>query len=191
MTIKQSLAGCPSRPTRAGSAGAGLAALAWLCAAGCQPTIAAAPFRARPDSVLAGDLKGPFDGRVIDGGSGKPVEGAAVVGSWSLRAGAGPSGPAGARVVSVDTDADGRYRIGPLKGGVDAAALVERFTLVIYKRGYLGWRSDVRFADRSPQTEFTQLGNVARLVRLPADVSHARHLAYVGAAGPLLPRVEW
>ena len=149
-------------------------------------------FRARPDSVQPGRLQGPFDGQVLDAGSGKPLEGATVVASWALRAGRGPSGPGGAKVVTVDTDADGRYRFDRFREPQFAvAAALDRFTLVVYKRGYVGWRSDLRFADGSPRTDFTQLGNVVALERLPIDVSHRRHLAYLGADGPLLAKLSW
>lgn len=162
-----------------------------LGGAACQPTVALAPFRARPDSVQPGDLRGPFDGQVVDAGTGKPVDGATVVGSWALRTGRGLSGPSRTELATVETDADGRYRLPELPGGVGMREALERFTLVIYKRGYLGWRSDRRFADLSPRTDFAQTQVVTRLERLPGDVSHARHLAFLGAAGPLLAKVEW
>ena len=160
--------------------------------AGCQPTLAPVRFRARPDSVEPGRLQGPFDGQVIDAGSGKPIDGATVVASWSVRQGRGLSGPGSVRVVALDTDADGRYRIARFEEDAFAhGSWLDRFTLVVYKRGYLGWRSDLRYSDGAPRSDFTQAANVVPLERLPPDISHRRHLAYLGADGPILSKLEW
>src|SRR5439155_3789693 len=72
-----------------------------------------------------------------------------------------------------------------------AGARVARFTVVVYKRGFLAWRSDRRFDDLAPRHDFAQTGAVAQLQRLPSEVSHARHLAFAGAGGPLLSRMAW
>jgi hypothetical protein len=158
---------------------------------GCGGGIPEAPFPARPDTVAAGDLRGPFDGRVIDAASGKPIEGAAVLGSWAYESGLGMAGPAASASVLVETDADGRYEVARLDNDLDPRARLDRFTLVVYKRGYLAWRSDRRFEDLSARHDFAQTGNLAKLDKLPGDVSHARHLRFVGAGGPLLPRLGW
>jgi hypothetical protein len=160
--------------------------------AGCAGPRAEAPFPARPDTVVPGDLAGPFEGRVIDSGTGKPVEGAAVLASWAFESGSGMQGPAGAESTLSDTDSDGRYLIPRLADfATPTRGHLERFTLVVYKRGYVAWRSDRRFDDLTPRRDFAQTGNLARLDKLPADASHVRHLRFVGAAGPLLPRLAW
>jgi hypothetical protein len=157
--------------------------------AGCAATAVQAPFPVRPDTVVPGDLAGPFDGQVLDAQSGKPVEGAAVLGSWAFQTGDGRlSGPATARFVLAQTDADGRYRIGRLSELTDGR--LDRFTLIVYKQGYIGYRSDRRFEDFSPRRDFAQSGNVARLDHPPSDLSHVRHLRFIGAGGPLLPRLS-
>src|SRR3954468_10251066 len=46
--------------------------------AGCAPAIAEAPFPSRADTVMPGNLLGPFDGRVVDAANGKPIAGAIV-----------------------------------------------------------------------------------------------------------------
>jgi hypothetical protein len=163
-------------------------ALAW---SGCAAPAAVAPFPARPDTVLAGDLAGPFDGRVVDADSGKPVEGASVLASWAFEAGDGLHGPAAASSALEETDADGRYRVARLSDAGGAGARLARFTLVVYKRQYLAYRSDRRFDDLEPRRDFAQTGNLVKLERMAADVSHARHLRFVGAGGPLLPRLAW
>src|SRR5690349_21719697 len=73
-----------------------IGALLFAALAGCAGPRAEAPFPARPDTVIPGDLSGPFEGRVVDAGTGKPVEGAAVLASWAFESGVGLPGPAAA-----------------------------------------------------------------------------------------------
>src|SRR5690606_38535284 len=86
--------------------------------AGCAEVRARpAPFRARPDTVVSGDLRGPFDGRVVDGESDRPIAGAQVYAVWTFSGGYGFQGPAGhAEHIGV-TDANGRYRVPRLARG--------------------------------------------------------------------------
>jgi hypothetical protein len=159
-------------------------AAAWL-SAGCAPLVAEAPFPSRPDTVEPGDLLGPFDGRVLDGATGKPVSGAIVWASWGFEVGRGLSAPAGAVTASVETDSDGRYLIPRLAETPDDQRRVARFTLVVYKRGYIAYRSDRRFEDVSPRRDFSQRMNLVKLERFPVGASHVRHVRFVGGAGPL------
>jgi hypothetical protein len=154
-------------------------------AGGCAGGLAEAPFVARPGSVERGDLRGPFDGQVLDADSGKPLAGATVVGSWAFEGGAGLVGPADAAWRRVETDADGRYRVPEVEGWPRPARLA-RFTLLVYKRGWVAYRSDRRIEDASARGDFTQASNVVKLERFPSTMTHAAHLRYVGAGGPLL-----
>ncbi|MSP60494.1 MAG: carboxypeptidase regulatory-like domain-containing protein [Myxococcales bacterium] len=138
---------------------------------------------------MPGDLLGPFDGQVLDAGSGKPVEGAAVLGSWAFEDGGGLTGPSSAAWQLTETDADGRYAIGRLS--TIAGGRIARFTVVVYKRGFAGWRSDRRFEDFSARHDFAQRGNIARMARMPAEGSHIRLVRFVGAGGPLLAKLGW
>lgn len=156
-----------------------------VCAGGCAPLVAEAPFPARPDTVQPGDLLGPFDGRVLDAATSKPVAGAIVWVSWGFEVGRGLSAPAGAVTTSVETDSDGRYVIPRLAETPDDQRRVARFTLVVYKRGYTAYRSDRRFEDISPRRDFSQTMNVVKLDRFPVGASHVRHVRFVGGSGPL------
>src|SRR5439155_26999030 len=116
---------------------------AWFVLAGLVigggPIIGEAPFHAEPDTVTPGDLLGPYDGRVLDGVTEKPVAGALVVASWSFERGVGFVGPSGAMVRQTETDNDGNYelpRLSDLPGGLSLR--VASFTLVVYKRGFVG-----------------------------------------------------
>jgi hypothetical protein len=165
-----------------------LSAAVSLCGAmiGCTGQVAQAPFRIRPDTTNWGSLLGPFDGQVVDQGTGNPISGALVLGTWSYESENGPAVPVSAYSQSVITSSDGAYSLPVLPQVQRRSALLRRFTLVVYKAGYIGYRSDVRFDDRTPRADFAQLANKVRLDRLPAGESHAQHLVFLGGGQPLL-----
>src|SRR5262245_44134624 len=138
----------------AGACGA-LAALAGCVSHLTRP----APFRSRPDSIVRGDLEGPFTGRVLDADTDRPVSGALVYASWRFvdGEGLGSGAPAGYREWTGSTDPQGRYfvpQLDDLPGSKPSSGRLADFHLLIYKRGYVGYRSDRRFDDLGPQTEF-------------------------------------
>ncbi|MGZ3441390.1 MAG: carboxypeptidase-like regulatory domain-containing protein [Polyangia bacterium] len=163
-----------------------LAAGLW---AGCAPAIAEAPFPARADTVVPGDLLGPFDGRVVDAASGKPVAGAIVQASWAFELGRGLVAPAGGFVTTVATDNDGRYVVERLADLPTARSRVAAVTLIVYQRGYVAYRSDRMFDDAlggaRARTDFAQHNNLAKLERWTGAMSHVKHVRFVGGSGPL------
>jgi hypothetical protein len=167
-----------------------LVALATI--AGCAPIVERAPFGDRPDSLRPGDLLGPFDGQVLDSESDRPVGGATVAASWAFERGVGLVGPAGAREVVVETGADGRYRIpslSPLPTG--ASTRVRRFTLLVYHRGHVGWRSDRRFPGGAARHDFAQHGNRIRLDKWQPGFSHHQHLVFLGGGDAIRTAAAW
>ncbi|HLU65606.1 MAG TPA: carboxypeptidase-like regulatory domain-containing protein, partial [Kofleriaceae bacterium] len=168
-------------------AAAALAALALACQ---RPPVRTAPFRDRPDSVKPGSLLGPFDGRVVDAGNGDPVSGALVYATWTFQSGYGLHAPSGYREAVASTDAGGRYRIPALEDLPDDAHLTD-FYLVIYKRGYVAYRSDRRFDDLGPRLDFAQRHNLVRLERWRSDYSHVRHVRYVGGGPAIAALTAW
>jgi hypothetical protein len=161
------------------------AGLVWLLVGGCAPVVAQAPFPARPDGAEAGDLLGPFSGRVVDASTQKPLSGAVVFASWGFDTGRGLVSPSGGDSLSVETDSDGRYVVPRLPNVPRGRDRVARFTLVVYKPGYIAWRSDRRFDDHSARRDFAQHNAVARLDRFPAGGSHVKHLRFAGGAGAI------
>jgi hypothetical protein len=158
----------------------------------CGPMVESARFPVRPDSVRPADLLGPFDGIVVDGDSDRPVAGALVAGSWAFERGIGFHAPAGAREVVVETGPDGRYvipRISDLPGGLSTR--VRRFTLVVYHRGYAGWRSDRRFPGRQARRDFSQRGNHVRLEKWQPAFQHAEHLVFLGGGQRVRRAAAW
>jgi hypothetical protein len=151
----------------------------------CAPVVARAPFAARPDTVTPGDLIGPFSGQVVDVVSGKPVTGALVQGSWSFEIGRGLTAPAGAQVTTITTDSDGRYVVPRLPEVPRPGARVASFTLIVYKRGYVAYRSDRVFDSDRPRWNFFQTRNLIQLERMTPLVSRVKHVRFVGGTGEL------
>jgi hypothetical protein len=157
------------------------------CAASATRT---APFRVRPDAAEAGSLEGPFDGRVVDATTKAPIAGALVYAAWTLERGAALPEPAGAKELVASTDAAGYYKV-PALGALPRGARVTEFTLLVYKRGYIAYRSDRRFTDLGPRMDFAQHGNQVQLERWRNELSHARHLRFVGSGTAVAALTAW
>ena len=169
-----------------------LALAALLGAAGCGPMIETAPFPVRPDSVRPADLLGPFEGLIVDADSERPVAGATVAASWAFESGIGLQAPAGAREYVTETTADGRYfipRLDELPGG--ASMRLRRFTLIVYHRGHVAWRSDRLFPGRQRRGDFSQRGARVRLEAWQPTYRHADHVAFVGGGSRIRAAVAW
>jgi hypothetical protein len=163
-----------------------------LAVLGCGPMVERAPFSVRPDSVRPGDLLGPYDGVVLDADSERPISGATVAASWAFERGIGLRAPAGAEEVVVETGADGRYlipRISDFPGG--ASARIRRFTLIVYHRGHVAWRSDNLFPGRERRRDFAQRGARVRLERWQAQYGHAEHLVFLGGGARVRTAAAW
>jgi hypothetical protein len=166
-----------------------IAAVLVIAACG-ETAMRTAPFRIRPDAADAGTLRGPFSGRVVDGTTHAPIAGALVYAAWTLERGTGLLEPAGAREFVGSTDAGGNYHV-PSIGRSPTGTRVTEFTLLIYKRGYIAYRSDRRFNDLGPRMDFAQEDNQVLLERWRNELSHARHLRFVGAGTAVAALTQW
>ena len=166
--------------------------VALLLAPACGPMVERSGFPARPDSVRPGELLGPYDGKVLDADTERPIAGALVAASWAFERGIGVPGPTDAEEVVTTTGADGRYSIPTLQRlPAGLSARVRRFTLIVYQRGYQAWRSDRRFPGREARRDFSQRGNVVRLDRWQPTLSHAQHLLFMGGGSKLHEVAAW
>ncbi|MEJ7604573.1 MAG: hypothetical protein WKG01_42365, partial [Kofleriaceae bacterium] len=84
----------------------------------------------------------------------------------------------------------GAYRI-PVLGDLPRGARVTEFTLLVYKRGYIAYRSDRRFDDLGLRMDFAQHANQVLLERWRTDLSHARHLRFVGSGTAVAALTQW
>jgi hypothetical protein len=152
--------------------------------------IRTAPFRVRPDAAEAGSLRGPFTGRVLDSTTKAPIAGALVYAAWTLERGSALLEPAGSREVVGSTDAGGNYKVGAL-ASLPKGVRVTDFTLLVYKRGYVAYRSDRRFHDLGARMDFAQSENQVLLERWRNELSHARHLRFVGSGTAVSALTQW
>lgn len=168
----------------------GIVAAIALATACVESGVRTAPFRVRPDAAEAGALAGPFTGRVIDATTKAPIAGALVYATWSLERGTALVEPAGAKEFVGSTDAAGNYRV-PALGDIPRGTRVTEFTLLVYKRGFVAYRSDRRFADLGPRLDFAQHANQVLLERWRTELSHARHLRFVGSGVAVAALTQW
>jgi hypothetical protein len=152
-------------------------------------SVRTAPFRVRPDSADAGSLRGPFSGRVVDATTHAPIAGAFVYAAWTLERGAGLAEPAGAKEFFASTDAGGNYKVPAITA--PKGTRIADFALLVYKRGYIAYRSDRRFKDLGPRMDFAQSDNQILLERWRNDLSHARHLRFVGGGAAVAALTQW
>jgi hypothetical protein len=167
-----------------------LVALAISGAACVESAIRTAPFRARPDDADPGSLRGPFTGRVVDSTTHAPIAGALIYAAWTFERGTALLEPAGSHEAVTSTDAGGNYHVPTLPAAPDGARVTE-FTLLVYKRGYVAYRSDRRFGDFGPRMDFAQHENQVLLERWRNELSHARHLRFVGAGAAVAALTQW
>ena len=180
----------------------------------CGTVPAKAPFAYVPSSMKRGSLKGPFSGRVVDAGSKKPVSNAVVYASWGYSRGVGVKSPTGYLEYRVTTDEDGRFTIPavdeiqegypmetkvqggyvlvPGKGGSGSGkGRLTTFRIVVYKKGYVAYRSDRVFATGEPRLNFAQHNNRVLLERWTPEMSHLRHVRFIGAVDRLGKVALW
>jgi len=168
-----------------------LAASTAAALGGCVETqVRTAPFRQRPDAADPGSLQGPFTGRVVDATTHAAISGALVYAAWTFERGTALAEPAGAKEFVGSTDAAGNYKV-PRLDHRPGGTRVTEFTLLIYKRGFIAYRSDRRFSDLGPRMDFAQTDNQVLLERWRNDLSHARHLRFVGAGTAVAALTQW
>lgn len=163
-----------------------------LAAGACSPIVRPARFAGARDRVADVTLEGPFDGQVVDETTAEPIQGATVVGVWSYDQGDGLQGPSGSEVVEVKTDQAGRYRIptAPRHRAHARPLRLVSFQLVVYKRGYVGYRSD-RLLDGTPRNDFAQRHNRVQLRKWRDTDSHAQHLVFLAAPAAVAKLSAW
>jgi hypothetical protein len=169
-----------------------LLVLAALVFASCGPLVEKAPFAARPDTLHPGDLLGPFDGIIVDAETERPIASATVAGSWAFERGIGLRGPAGIREFNLETSADGRYQIPrPDDLATGGSMRLRRFTLIVYRRGYVAYRSDFKFGGDEVRHDFSQHANKIRLEKWQTTMEHRRHLAFLGGGQSIAKAAGW
>ncbi len=162
-----------------------------MLATGCAPLVRPSTFVGARDQVTDATLVGPFDGQVVDAATSEPIADAVVVGVWSYDRGDGFIGPYGSETYNTTSDATGRYRIPPAKLSVRGGTVrLVSFHLVVYKRGFLGYRSDALY-EGGARTDFTVRHNRVDLRKWRETDSHAEHLLFLASPRPLRKGTLW
>ncbi|MBX7082172.1 MAG: hypothetical protein K1X88_23390 [Nannocystaceae bacterium] len=179
---------------RAGSGWLGhrtVLAAACLLAASCSPIVREPPFGGARDQVADASLLGPFNGQIVDETTKAPIGDATVVGVWSYERGDGLAAPAGSETMVVKTDRAGRYRIAQAPAQIRGATVrLVAFTLFVYKRGYLAWRSDVPY-DEGARLEFVARHNRVALRKWAGTDDHAEHLVMLAPPPEIERLTDW
>jgi hypothetical protein len=129
---------------------------------------------------------------VLDADSERPISGATVSASWAFERGIGLRAPAGAQEFVTETGADGRYVVPKLDDFPGGASMrVRRFTLIVYHRGHVAWRSDRLFPGREARRDFSQRGSRVRLERWQPGMKHAEHVAFLGGGARVRSVASW
>lgn len=163
-----------------------------LLLGGCGPIVHSASFNQRPDSVKHGSLLGPFEGRVVDTDTGRPIADALVWCSWSFNRGVGNVAPERVETMETQTDADGSYRLPVLRRFPQGLSThLAKFSFIVYKKGYVAYRHDRIFNQRRRRRTFSQLNNLVRLSHWSPELSHARHLLFIGGGKSLREASRW
>lgn len=125
--------------------------------------------------LLLSACYGGIPGKVVDAETGKPIEGAVVLVEWDIIKGFGLSYTERYKVFETVTNEDGWFTFPGVLN-----PLVNSPNLVIYKKGYFGWREDYTFPDyREKHFRWTS-GCVFRLERFVRGCLHNRHLSFIG-----------
>jgi hypothetical protein len=169
-----------------------LALFLLLIVPGCAPLVENAPFSANPATMQPGDLLGPFDGVVIDSETERPIAGAVVEGVWAFERGRGLRGPFYSFEHSIETTDDGRYVLPRLTNLPDGQSTrLVRFTLTVYRRGYVAYRSDFKFPSGAIRHDFSQRLNKARLAKWEQGLSQHRHRMFMGGGEGIRKASAW
>lgn len=159
--------------------------------AACSPIVRPPEFAGARDHVAETSLVGPFDGQITDGTTNAPISDATVVGVWSYDRGDGLIGPQGSETMVVKSDRAGRYRIAGAPEAVRGRSVrLVSFTLFVYKRGYLGYRSDVPY-DGGKRSEFVGRHNEIALRKWSSNDSHAEHLVMLAPPPEIERLTDW
>ncbi len=135
-----------------------------------------------PGGPAEGAFDGPYTGKVLDGETGKPVAGAAVLVAWkriypgvNFR-GAGDHAET-AQMLLITTGPTGEYTIPRTNIPTGLASRLARVELVIYEPGYEVYGARRHYREQgSRQSDFPPQGHTVRLKQISLGFDHADHL---------------
>lgn len=107
----------------------------------------------------------PIKGKVVDGVTGQPLEGALVVTQWSKKHGFGLTYHTLSLITETLTDKEGVFSI----NNTPNDPFVEPPRMVIYKEGYIPWRNDMVFPGGHRTKDYEWNNNVTYKLDVYSD----------------------
>jgi hypothetical protein len=122
---------------------------------------------------------GSIEGQVLDAQTGKPIQGAVVLGVWTKVAGLpGLHHHELVGVREVETDADGRFTLERPSSQYNRE---DGESVTVYKFGYVAWNNIFTFPASQRRTG-RQVPAQILLERFPQGESHQRHMSFISNA---------
>ena len=126
------------------------------------------------DSGSAGSL----ESQVLDAQTGKPIQGAVVLGVWTKVAGLpGLQHHELVGVREVETDAEGRFVLERAKRII----FEDDESVTVYKPGYVAW-NNIYIFPTSERRKDQRIPSQIFLIRFPPGESHKRHTSFIDGA---------
>lgn len=122
-----------------------------------------------------------LSGKVVDEESGKPIEGAVVLGAWTHTVRFGLEGFRGYKTEDAVTGKNGRFFIWGVWNPLINRwlPLVDSADLVVYKRGYVAW-NNVSIFKNGPRTDFEwKNGLVVKMEKWKDEYSFIQHESFI------------
>lgn len=122
---------------------------------------------------------GNIEGQVLDAQTGKPIQGAVVLGVWTKVAGLpGLHHTELVGVREVETDAEGRFTLERPSSPYNQE---DGESVTVYKFGYVAWNNLFIFPT-SERRKNNQVPTQILLQRFPEGESHRRHISFISGA---------
>ena len=114
-------------------------------------------------------------GKVIDGETGEPIEGAVAMAEWTKTKGIGNTYTVSARVVETMSDKEGTIEISGCW-----CPFTDKPDLTIYKKGYVAWNSRIIFPHRKKREGFEWRDDqVFSLEKFGEGYLYNEHLSFI------------
>lgn len=120
-----------------------------------------------------------ISGRVVDEETGKPIEGAIVLGVWTYEIGFGLTHWAVYKNEDSLTDKNGRFFIWGVLNPFINQWLVDKASLTAYKRGYVAWNNKVTWNDGQRKDFRWKNGLVMKMEKWKKEYTFNEHEEFI------------
>jgi hypothetical protein len=128
--------------------------------------------------LSSAQVLGPYSGTVVDGQTGKPIEGASVLMHWTKKISQFMHADSDLIEVKLTyTDEAGKYRMPRLLANTGLAGKLESTHIIVYEPGYQTYIKSIGHDNPyyKPDPSFVDQGNKVKLTRIPPQFDHKKH----------------